>query len=146
MGTFSAEENAGGPLVVLCEDDSLIRTLIVKILAKAGYRVESFASGFDGLAWFAHSSDRVSLLITDVNMPGMTGKALADEVCRLKPGTKILFITGFTHYQAHELNPCGSGDLNLLKKPFTPDTLLETVGNLVGSKDEPAEARQTPKD
>lgn len=128
-----AESPSGpSPLIALVEDEDLIRSLIIRILKMHGYRVEAFATPHDGLAWIeSHSDGPLDLLITDVNMPGMSGKVLADEVCKRRPGTKILFISGYSNYAHEDMNGCGNRQDALLRKPFRPDELLVRVKSIL---------------
>jgi two-component system cell cycle sensor histidine kinase/response regulator CckA len=128
------EEAASGPVIVLVEDEALIRTLIFRILTMHGYRVEAFASGRDGLAWLEGRPEPPDLVITDVNMPGMSGKAFADEVCKRRPGTKILFISGYSPYTHEDMNGCGNQGDVLLRKPFRPEDMLERVKAILAQK------------
>jgi DNA-binding response OmpR family regulator len=120
-----------GSLIALVEDEALIRTLIIRILDRNGYRVEAFASAPDGLAWIESHRGPLDLVITDVNMPGMSGKVFADEVCKRRPGTKILFISGYAPYSHEDMNGCGNRHDVLLRKPFRPDDLLERVRSIL---------------
>src|SRR3954467_614619 len=125
-----------GPLIALVEDEDLIRTLILRILSKHGYRVEAFALAKDALAWFEANPSSFDLLITDVNMPGMSGKDLADEICKRRQDAKILFISGFTSFKEEEMNACGNRKETLLRKPFRPGDLLERVKSILEQKPE----------
>ena len=141
MGIEEAKsaESPHGPLIALVEDEDLIRSLIIRILTMHGYQVEAFATPHDGLAWIeSGSSGHLDLLITDVNMPGMSGKVLADEICKRRPGTKILFISGYSNYAHEDMNGCGNRQEVLLRKPFRPEELLQRVKSIL--EERPAES------
>jgi len=119
-------------LVVLVEDEESVRKYIWHLLTSQGYFVTSFSNASDALKWVVSIECKVPLMITDIRLPGMSGKELADEVCRLKPDTKILFITASSPYSLEELNPCSNQDGKLLGKPFSAPELLERVNKICG--------------
>ena len=128
------------PLIVLVEDEGTIRTLMSRILITQGFRVKPFALAHEALAFFESQEDTPDLLITDLNMPGMTGKTLADEVCKRRPGTRILFISGYTSYSPEDLDGCANPDGVFLLKPFRTEELLARVRAILGSESRPGAA------
>jgi two-component system cell cycle sensor histidine kinase/response regulator CckA len=72
------------------------------------------------------------LLLTDVIMPGMSGRELADRVCRLRPGIKVLFMSGYTNDLIAQYGVLEAGTL-LLEKPFTLYSLLAKVDSALGA-------------
>lgn len=131
-GASGAGETAERPLIVLVESEAAVRTLMTRILVTQGYRIKAFGLAHEALAWIARQAGTPDLLITDIDMPGMPGPDLADEVCRRKPGAKILFVSGYSSYSAEELNACANTDGSLLLKPFRPDALLARVHGILG--------------
>jgi two-component system cell cycle sensor histidine kinase/response regulator CckA len=125
-------------LVVLVEDEESVRKYIRHLLTSQGYFVTSFSKASDALKWVLSIECRVPLMITDIRLTGMTGKELADEVCRLKPDTKVLFISASSPYSLEELNPCSNQDGKLLSKPFSPPELLERVNQICGYRGDSA--------
>jgi FixJ family two-component response regulator len=117
--------------IVVVEDDASIRKLILDILKMSGYAVMPFSNAEDGLDWIrAHPS--LGLLITDIKMPGMSGKDLADALCDFLPDIKVLFISGFTSYSGEELSSSPRYEGHFLGKPFKPMELLSQVEALIG--------------
>lgn len=68
----------------------------------------------------------IDLLVTDVGLPGMSGRELAEDARRLRPGLKVLFLTGYAHHAALEPGSLGQ-DARMLNKPVRAETLLATV-------------------
>ena len=121
-----AAEAAGGQTVLVVDDEATIRHLIDEVLEEQGYTVIGAADGAAGLK-VLQSSARIELLITDVGLPnGMNGRQVADHARTLRPGLKVLFITGFADNAA-----VGNGHLEpgmeLLTKPFTLEALTSKV-------------------
>ena len=113
-------------LILLVEDDQDVRRLIADTLRELGYRVLEATSGPAAIETLSGSSE-VQLLLTDVGLPGgMTGRQLAEEARRLRPGLRVLFITGYAG------NDVGHGGVptagaQLLPKPFTHAALAAKV-------------------
>jgi PAS domain S-box-containing protein len=115
--------------VLLAEDDPAIRALSAQILTAAGWEVAAAGSGPDALARLA-GLPAVDVLVTDVVMPGMDGRELADRVRAAAPGVRVVFVSG---YAPSEVLPAdlGPGEV-FLPKPFTPDQLARAVRGVVG--------------
>jgi CheY-like chemotaxis protein len=102
------------------------------ILRELGYAVLAAGSPADALAILAQDRE-VALLMTDVVMPGMNGRKLADEALRLKPDLKILFATGYTR-NAMLHNGTFDEGVELIMKPFTFEGLAEKVAKVLSHK------------
>jgi DNA-binding NtrC family response regulator len=120
--------------VILVEDDPAIRRLITEILKMEGYQVIQFSNGEEGLEWIQANPLPFDLLITDIRMPGISGKEFADRISGFRPDIKILFISGFSSYASEDLNPCSNKEEFFLGKPFTRSELLSQVEKIVGRK------------
>jgi two-component system cell cycle sensor histidine kinase/response regulator CckA len=120
-----------GETVVLAEDEDALRALLGRVLSGNGYQVVSGRNGAEALEAARRRSGRVDLLLTDLVMPRMTGAELADRLAREQPGLKILFMTGNTD-EALVQDRLVAGDVELIQKPFTPDTLLGHIRRLLG--------------
>lgn len=121
---------ASGQTVLIVDDEATIRHLVDEVLDDAGYTVIGAADGAAGIK-VLQSGARVELLITDVGLPnGMNGRQVADAARSLRPGLKVLFITGYAENAA-----VGNGHLEpgmeLLTKPFTMDALVSKVGAML---------------
>jgi two-component system, cell cycle sensor histidine kinase and response regulator CckA len=124
----------GEGIVLLAEDDPSVRKLVVTELARRGFTVLDAEDGASALALFKREKDRVDVLVTDVVMPNMNGADLAKEAERLRPGLKILFISGHPERAGAGLDP--TGVTNLLMKPFTADTLAARIKELITGRKE----------
>jgi CheY-like chemotaxis protein len=114
-----------GETILLVEDDDRVRLLTVAALRELGYVVVHAASAEDALRQLAVHPD-VTLLFTDVVMPGMNGRKLADQALQTRPGLKLLFTTGFTRNAVVHNGVLDHG-VNFLAKPFTIDQLADKV-------------------
>ncbi|OWK31298.1 hybrid sensor histidine kinase/response regulator [Sphingomonas dokdonensis] len=125
-------DRVGGGTVLIVDDEATIRHLVDEILDEVGYTVIGAADGAAGLK-VLQSGARIDLLITDVGLPnGMNGRQVADAGRSLRPGLKILFITGYAENAA-----VGNGHLEpgmeLLTKPFSLDALVGKVNEMMRS-------------
>ena len=120
-----------GQRILVVEDEAPVRELVVRELREAGYTVEEAADAEAGLVRL-QTEHAVDLLLTDIGLPGITGRRLAAEARRLRPGLKVLFVTGYEHDAATDAaEPCEDGT-DLLPKPFALGELLSRVGALLG--------------
>lgn len=119
----------GTGVVLLAEDDRSVRRLVTTELGRRGFTVIEAEDGRDALDLFAEHKDRVDVLVTDVVMPRMNGADLARAAERMRPGVKILFISGHPERAGAGLDP--TGVTNLLMKPFTADALAARINELI---------------
>jgi two-component system, cell cycle sensor histidine kinase and response regulator CckA len=115
----------GSETVLLVEDEAVVRNLARRVLRDSGYRVIEARSGEEALRLAGEHPDRIDLLLTDVVMPGMNGRELADRLGEIRPGTRVVFMSGYTEDVI--LKRGVSGDLAFLAKPFTPPMLARSV-------------------
>jgi PAS domain S-box-containing protein len=120
-----------GETVLVAEDDPSVRTLVKSVLERNGYRVLVAEDGLAALELARREKGRIDLLLSDVIMPGMNGRALRDALIELYPGLRVLFMSGYT---GDVLTGLGGldGDVTLVPKPFTPDVLLGGVRKVLG--------------
>ncbi|HEY4002370.1 MAG TPA: ATP-binding protein [Candidatus Xenobia bacterium] len=121
-----------GETVLLVEDDTPIRILEARILRRGGYRVLEAGGGEEALRLLEQHGANIGLLVTDMVMPGLSGRGLAKLAQDKRPGLEVLFLTGYTddiavHYGALDAS------LTVLQKPFMPLALLSTVREVLGS-------------
>jgi len=119
----------GEGVILLAEDDRSVRRLVVSELGRRGFTVLDAEDGRAALDLFLQHQDRIDVLVTDVVMPRMNGADLAKEVEKIRPGMKILFISGHPERAGSGLDP--TGVTNLLMKPFTADTLAARIKELI---------------
>jgi PAS domain S-box-containing protein len=124
----------GTETILLVEDEHPVRELVARVLQKHGYKVWQAASGNDALGvWHEHKQD-ISLLLTDLVMPGnMNGYDLAEKIRTERPGLKVIFTSGYSADivgKNFKLEP----DLNFLQKPYQPQTLVLAVRRCLDDK------------
>jgi two-component system, cell cycle sensor histidine kinase and response regulator CckA len=124
----------GEGVVLLAEDDRSVRRLVVTELTRRGFTVIEAEDGAAALEMFRKQQDRVDVLVTDVVMPRMNGADLAKAAERIRPGLKILFISGHPERAGAGLDP--TGVTNLLMKPFTADTLAARIKDIISGRKE----------
>jgi len=120
-----------GEAVLVVEDDPVVRGLIVDVLGERGYRVSTAADGPEGLAR-VQAPGPIDLLLTDIGLPGLDGRRLADAARAARPGLKVLFMTGYASEAAaaHGFLDAGMG---IVMKPFTMDGLAARVRDLLAA-------------
>jgi CheY-like chemotaxis protein len=117
---------------LLVEDEDAVRTLAFQVLQRHGYTVLEARNGREALQLCARYGEPIRLLITDAIMPQMSGRQLADRLLRDRPHLKILFISGYTNDAV--LSHGGPAEAAVfLQKPFTPQTLVRRVRELLGA-------------
>jgi CheY-like chemotaxis protein len=113
--------------VLLVEDEPAVREVAARLLRERGYHVLVAANGDEALQLArAHPKDKIHLLVTDVVMPRLSGKMVADQLKALQPDMKVLFISGYaddTIIQSGKENT----SLAFLQKPFSPALLAHKI-------------------
>ena len=118
--------------ILLAEDESGIRSLIRKVLVKHGYAVLEAADGDEALRLARERGGSIHLLLSDIVMPGMTGGELATELRRIRPGIKVLFLSGCADEDLEAFGPLPR-DAGILRKPFALASLLERIRAILSS-------------
>ena len=124
---------AAGETVLVVEDDPQVRVVVGTILERSGYRVLSAHSGTDALRLAAEPDATVDLVLTDLVMPRMSGREVAQRLASLYPAAKVLFMSGYTQDAAMRVGVVDRG-IAFLAKPITPDTLLRKVREVLDSR------------
>jgi signal transduction histidine kinase len=120
--------------ILLAEDDRFVRMLTKHILTKYGYHVIEAVDGEDAIAKFRENIDTINLLLCDVIMPKKNGKQVYDEVRRLRPDIRCVFMTGHP-YDVISDQGLTTEDLVVITKPLTPGELLMGIRDvLAGDK------------
>ncbi len=120
----------GSETVLLVEDERLVREMLVEILRGSGYTVMAAGDGEEALALSQQCEGAIHLLVTDVVMPGMSGRALAERLTILRPETRVLYISGYAEDAIVRHGILDPG-LSFLSKPVTPDALLRKMRELL---------------
>jgi two-component system cell cycle sensor histidine kinase/response regulator CckA len=124
-----ADAPSGGT-VLLVEDDNAVREFTAEALRGAGWTVLLASGPADALAIAARETQRIDLLLTDVVMPGMSGGTLADKLAALRPGLRVLFVSGYSEEDVMGRGGLASGRA-MLEKPFTPTELRRRIRQLL---------------
>lgn len=115
----------GTETVLVVEDDPIVRALAVRVLADCGYRVLEAGDGSQALSLSETEKGDIDLLVTDVIMPGLSGKDVAYELRRHRPRVRVLFVSGYIDAIVGLASHHTSAPL--LEKPFTPEMLAMQV-------------------
>ncbi|QEI06685.1 PAS domain-containing protein [Pigmentiphaga aceris] len=134
--TASPAAAGNGYVVQVVEDDDVIRALTVETLQAAGYRVFQAPDGMAGLA-AVRAADQLDALVTDVGLPGMNGRQLADAARLDRPNLPVLFMTGYAESAVITSETLGPA-MEMIIKPFSMDLLLERVGALIAQSIKPS--------
>jgi CheY-like chemotaxis protein len=117
--------------VLVVDDEPEVRKLVAAMLVRNGYKVLSADNGENAIRLFRNNPDTV-LLLTDVVAPGMSGPMIADEIAALKPGIKVLFMSGYDGTQVVQRYVIEKG-YSLLVKPFTVEQLERKVRGVLAA-------------
>jgi two-component system cell cycle sensor histidine kinase/response regulator CckA len=110
------------PAVLLAEDEEIVRDLAVSVLENAGFAVHSVANGRDAVALFEREGQSIDVVVTDMVMPEMGGRAVADQILERSPETPIVYMSGYT-----DESPDSQSSSTFLQKPFSAESLVEAV-------------------
>ncbi|MFL8992039.1 PAS domain-containing protein [Pseudomonas sp. QLc11A] len=122
-----------GETVMLVEDDAAVRMLVLDLLKELGYRAHEAEDAKDALP-VLESDLRVDLLVTDVGLPGMNGRQLAEIARQHRPGLKVLFMTGYAQIAAERQGFLEEG-MDMVTKPFSIDLLANKIRTMIGQPD-----------
>ena len=129
LGDHRAKANE---VVLIVEDEAVVRLLIVETLNDLGYQALETADSGVALR-ILQSSQRVDLLVSDMGLPGLNGRQLADAARVKRPGLKVLFVTGYAKDAAG--NSFLELGMEIITKPFTMEALASKIREMIeGSK------------
>jgi CheY-like chemotaxis protein len=123
----------GVETVLLVEDEESLRNLALGCLQTCGYKVLEAKDGRDALEVASRYRGTIHLLLTDVIMPGISGRELADRLTQVRPELKVLYMSGYTHDLVTQRGILASGS-ELLQKPFAINALLNKVREMLEGK------------
>lgn len=115
-----------GETVLLVEDEAIVRDPAQRLLSRHGYTVLAAANAAAAMTIAANHLGTIDLLLTDVVMPGRSGKDLSVDIVALRPATKVLFMSGYSYDVIVHQGVLESG-VSLIEKPFSADDLLRKV-------------------
>jgi signal transduction histidine kinase len=119
---------AAAATILVAEDEDGVRQLAVESLERRGYRVLAAPSGEEALKIAGAYEGTIHLLVSDVVMPGLKGPDLAERLRAMRPGLRVLLMSG---YAADVVTPTDLKEATLLQKPFSPATLLKAVRDIL---------------
>jgi PAS domain S-box-containing protein len=128
----SPVEEPGAELILVVEDEAVVRKLVRRILESAGYSVLLAANGEEALVECERASHEIGLVLTDVVMPEMGGKELADRLARRWPDLKVLYMSGYTGQAIARRGSLDEGAW-FISKPFEPAELVSKVRAVLAS-------------
>ncbi|HUZ46323.1 MAG TPA: PAS domain S-box protein [Terriglobia bacterium] len=130
-----ADPLRGTETILLVEDEEALRIMVRGILISHGYRVMEASNGIEALTLSGQYRDPIHLLLSDVVMPQMSGRELAKRLGRLRPDTKVLYVSGYTDEAIVHSKMLGPNS-DFLQKPFTPGTLTRKVRDVLDGRQE----------
>ncbi|MVV52211.1 PAS domain S-box protein [Pseudomonas sp. PB120] len=131
--TGEAPAAIAGETVVLVEDDPAVRMLVLDLLNELGYHAHEAEDAMTALP-LLESDLRVDLLVTDVGLPGMNGRQLAEIARQHRPDLKVLFMTGYAEKAAERQGFLEEG-MDMVAKPFSIDLLANKIRTMIGQPD-----------
>jgi CheY-like chemotaxis protein len=120
----------GSETILLVEDEEAVRRLAAVILRSSGYTVLEARNGEEALGAYGKSASMIALLVTDMIMPGINGRDLAEMLRASRPQIGVLYISGYTDKAFDGDSTFGPGTA-FLQKPFAPEALARKVRDLL---------------
>jgi PAS domain S-box-containing protein len=136
--TAVAAPRPGDETILLVEDETVVRHLVAEILENTGYTVMQAGDGPSALELLRRHSSKLDLLVTDVVMPGMSGPEVAQAVTSMRPGTQVLYTSGYTDSAIGHHGVLEPG-IAFLQKPFSADDLTRKVRALLDDASVPVD-------
>ena len=121
----------GKKTILVVDDEPEVRKLVGAMVSRYGFGVLTADTGDHAITLFKKKIDEIDLLLTDVVAPGMSGPMLADKLAELKPGLKVLFMSGYDNTKLVQHYVVEKG-YELLPKPFTLEELGRKVEQVLG--------------
>ena len=126
VATESHASLQGRETVLVVEDEEAVRTLVRFTLEEQGYHVLTASAGLDALDLIRLYPSQVDLLVTDMIMPGISGRELAEEARKARPGLRVVYMSGYTDDALSRYGLQGTSD-QFIQKPFTPLGLVRKI-------------------
>ena len=126
-----------GRLVLVVDDEELVRSTARAVLREAGYAVVEAADGIEAMAVWRRDSGQIGAVLLDMTMPRMSGEQVLARLWELRPGLPVIVSTGYGELEANRRFrglPVGA----FLPKPYTAGQLMETLARVMARRPEPA--------
>jgi CheY-like chemotaxis protein len=124
----------GAETILLVEDEESLRTLTRNLLEESGYTVLEASGGSEAVSLAKQHRGPIHLLLTDVVMPGMNGRAVAENVTALRPEIRVAYMSGYTGFGNSSLRDL---DAIVIPKPFTRSVLLHKLREVLAFEEKP---------
>jgi PAS domain S-box-containing protein len=131
----SASGSGTGETILVVEDEPAMREVTRRILSHGGYQVITAANGREAIQVATNHDGGIDVLVTDIVMPQMLGQEAAERIGALQPGVKVLFMSGYTR-GVLDSKGIAAGEINLIQKPFTEESLLTRLRQVIASEDQ----------
>jgi nitrogen-specific signal transduction histidine kinase len=128
--TIESVLSGGTETILVAEDNEKLRKLSEIILKQYGYKVILAEDGEDSIEKFIENQDRIHLVLLDMIMPKKSGKAVYDEIKRIKPNVKVIFVSGYTADRIDKESMVGE-NVDFLFKPVSPKDLLGKIRDML---------------
>lgn len=116
--------------ILLAEDEPALRALVGRVLTSAGFRVLAAPDGAEAaLLWHRHAHE-IDLILTDIVMPHLSGRGLVQQIMRVRPDVKVLYMSGFTADATMHLKVAANA-INFIEKPFSPAALIARIREIL---------------
>jgi two-component system, cell cycle sensor histidine kinase and response regulator CckA len=119
--------------VLLVEDEDMVRHLASELLEESGYLVLSANGGEEAISFATKHKEQIDLLITDVVMPNISGKEVAEQLKKIHPETKVLFMSGYTD-EAIVHHGIVDSNIAFIQKPFSEQALAHKIREVLDSE------------
>jgi PAS domain S-box-containing protein len=126
----ASSQAEAGQTVLVVDDEATVRMLVTETLEDLGYVALEAGDGAVALT-ILESAARIDLLVTDVGLPGLNGRQLAEAARRTRPGLRVLFITGYAHNAAIGNGGILDPGMEIITKPFALDTLAAKIREMI---------------
>ena len=123
----------GSETILLVEDEELVKGIAYKVLCRQGYKVLHASNGGEAVVLAENHEGFINLLVTDVIMPIVNGKELAERLKKMRPDMKILYTSGYTADVIAHHGVLDEG-MNFLGKPYSPFALAKAVRDVLDTK------------
>ncbi len=132
-GAVADGKVGSGEVVLVVEDDELVRTVLVRALEETGFEVLPAADGEQALGIAGKPEQRLDAVITDLAMPGIRGRELAERLEQVRPGVPVLFVSGHADDEVARRGLLDPGQ-PFLQKPFDPEVIGLKVRELLDGR------------